>query len=80
MIPIPEIKAIARKGEVPESTVERDYVQNWLLFGLSKISLEMALKGETGIRKVYIEDYRFSDDLDFTLLEEYERETIQGEY
>lgn len=39
----------------------------------------MALKGGTGIRKVYIEDYRFSDDLDFTLLEEYERETIQGE-
>jgi predicted nucleotidyltransferase component of viral defense system len=31
-------------------------------------SMNMALKGGTGIRKVYIENYRFSDDLDFTLL------------
>ena len=79
MIPILEIKAIARKKRVPESTVERDYAQNWLLFGLSKTFLKMALKGGTGIRKVYIEDYRFSDDLDFTLLEEYDRETIRRE-
>ena len=79
MIPILEIKAIARKKGVPESTVERDYAQNWLLFGLSKTYLKMALKGGTGIRKVYIEDYRFSDDLDFTLLEEYDGKTIQGE-
>lgn len=78
MIPILEIKAIARKKGVPESTVERDYAQNWLLFGLSKTSLKMALKGGTGIRKVYIEDYRFSDDLDFTPLEEYDGKTIQG--
>jgi len=79
MIPVLEIKAVARKKGVPESTVERDYAQNWLLFGLSKTSLKMALKGGTGIRKVYIEDYRFSDDLDFTLLEEYDGKTIQGE-
>jgi len=78
MIPALEIKAVARKKGVPESTVERDYTQNWLLFGLSKTSFKMALKGGTGIRKVYIEDYRFSDDLDFTLLEGYEEETIQG--
>ncbi|MCD6208482.1 MAG: nucleotidyl transferase AbiEii/AbiGii toxin family protein [Methanosarcinales archaeon] len=31
--------------------------------------MNMALKGGTGIRKVYIENYRFSNDLDFTLLE-----------
>jgi predicted nucleotidyltransferase component of viral defense system len=30
----------------------------------------MALKGGTGLRKVYFKDYRFSDDLDFTLLED----------
>jgi predicted nucleotidyltransferase component of viral defense system len=79
MIPVFEIKAIARKRGVPESTVERDYAQNWLLFGLSKTSLKMALKGGTGIRKVYIGNYRFSDDLDFTLLEGYDSETIRRE-
>ena len=30
----------------------------------------MVLKGGTGIRKAYFPDYRFSDDLDFTLIEE----------
>jgi len=37
----------------------------------------MALKGGTGIRKVFIENYRFSDDLDFTLREPYEKEALQ---
>ena len=36
----------------------------------------MALKGGTGIRKVHLDGYRFSDDLDFTLLKEYDVGTI----
>ena len=69
MIPIREIKEVARLFGVPPSTIERDYAQNWLLSSFG--SLQMALKGGTGIRKVYIEHYRFSDDLSFfvTLLE-----------
>lgn len=75
MIPIVEIKEAARAFGVPPSTIERDYAQNWLLAHLS--TLPMALKGGTGIRKVFIENYRFSDDLDFTLLEPYEKEILQ---
>ncbi len=71
MIPAREIKEMARESGVPVSTIERDYAQNWLLAALG--SLPMALKGGTGIRKVYIEQYRFSDDLDFTFLEPFER-------
>lgn len=63
-----EIREKAREYGVPVSTIERDYVQNWLLTFLSPI--DMVLKGGTGIKKVYIGDYRFSDDLDFTLLSE----------
>jgi predicted nucleotidyltransferase component of viral defense system len=48
------------------------------LFGLSKTTLKMALKGGTGIRKVYIGNYRFSDDLDFTLLEGYDSDVINA--
>ena len=70
-----EIREFARKNGVPETTVERDYAQNWLLTSLSK--LNMALKGGTGIRKVYIENYRFSDDLDFTLLEDLEADRVK---
>ena len=75
MIPIVEIKETARAFGVLPSTIERDYAQNWLLTRLS--ALPMALKGGTGIRKVFIENYRFSDDLDFTLLEPYEKEALQ---
>lgn len=74
MIPSREIKEKARECGVPESTVERDYVQNWLLKYLSLPN--MVLKGGTGIRKVYIEDYRFSDDLDFTLVESTSRDFL----
>ena len=60
-----ELKEKARTCKVPISSIERDYAQSWLLAHLPK----MAFKGGTGIRKAYIDNYRFSDDLDFTLLE-----------
>jgi predicted nucleotidyltransferase component of viral defense system len=76
MIPDVEIKEQALEHGVPASTIERDYAQNWLLGSLGA-RFEMALKGGTGIRKVFIGDYRFSDDLDFTLLREYGLEDVR---
>ncbi len=52
MIPEREIKEKVRASGVPLSTIERDYAQNWLLKNLSTIN--MVLKGGTGIRKAYI--------------------------
>ena len=75
MIPAREIREKAREYGVPETTIERDYAQNWLLKYLSPMN--MALKGGTGIRKVYIENYRFSDDLDFTLFERMDKDTLE---
>lgn len=75
MIPALEIKERAREYGVPTSTIERDYCQNWLLSTLRPIN--MAFKGGTCIRKVFIENYRFSDDLDFTLLEPIDAGTLQ---
>jgi len=77
VIPSEEIKEQARRNGVPESTVERDYAQGWLLAHVST-HLNMALKGGTGIRKVYLGDYRFSDDLDFTLLDDYTPDDIES--
>jgi len=74
MIPSTEIRERAREYGVPETTVERDYAQNWLLKYLS--SINMVLKGGTGIRRIYIKNYRFSDDLDFTLLEMMNEDTL----
>lgn len=68
MITALEIRGKARELSLPETTIQRDYAQNWLLKHMDNVGA--VLKGGTGIRKAYIEDYRFSDDLDFTLLEE----------
>ncbi len=74
MIPRRELLAISREKGVRLTTVERDYAQNWLLKHLSLLNL--VLKGGTGIRKVYIEDYRFSDDLDFTMTESINKQKL----
>jgi len=76
MITKKEIREKARESGVPVSTIERDYAQNWLLKHLSQI--DMVLKGGTGVRKVYIGYYRFSDDLDFTLLEVAAKEELEA--
>ena len=61
---------LARKGgrRIPEAVLERDYCLSWLLAGLSKTPLTdiLAFKGGTAIKKCYVPDYRFSEDLDFT--------------
>lgn len=62
---------LAKKGErrIPESVLERDYCLSWFLVGLSESSLKNVLlfKGGTALKKCYFPDYRFSEDLDFTL-------------
>ncbi len=77
MIPIPELKEKAREFALPPSTIERDYAQNWLLKFLQTIP--MALKGGTGIRKVFLENYRFSDDLDFTMQTPFDESKLREE-
>jgi len=73
---------LARKGgrRVPEAVLERDYCLSWFLIGLSKTPLIdiLAFKGGTAIKKCYIPDYRFSEDLGFTLREAVSFEKIQA--
>jgi predicted nucleotidyltransferase component of viral defense system len=56
---------------IPESILERDYCIAWFLVGLSQTTLchKLIFKGGTALRRCYFADYRFSEDLDFTLLE-----------
>lgn len=72
---------LARKGgrRIPEAVLERDYCLSWFLAGLSKTSLTdlLVFKGGTAIKKCYIPDYRFSEDLDFTLREDVSFEKIE---
>jgi predicted nucleotidyltransferase component of viral defense system len=51
--------------------VEKDYVLGWVLWGIgedTELETRWAFKGGTCLKKCYIETYRFSEDLDFTVL------------
>lgn len=62
---------LARPGgrRIPEAVLERDYCLSWFLVGLSRSPLRERLlfKGGGALKKCYFPDYRFSEDLDFTL-------------
>ena len=68
-----EIQRIARGAGVRDQQIEKDYVLSWILNGIARhdqLSGIMAFKGGTVLKKFYFEDYRFSEDLDFTLLDD----------
>ena len=71
---------LARVGgrRIPEAVLERDYCLAWFLVGLSRSDLRerLAFKGGTALKRCYFGDYRFSEDLDFTLAEEWPLDPI----
>jgi len=69
MITKQEITSIANIAKLLPTTVEKDYVLSWVLYGLSKHAQlsEWLFKGGTCLKKCYFETYRFSEDLDFTV-------------
>jgi hypothetical protein len=74
---------LARHGgrRIPEAVLERDYCLAWFLVGLSGSPLRnrLAFKGGTALKRCYFGDYRFSEDLNFTLLDDAPFETIRSE-
>lgn len=70
--------AKAGSRRIPEAVLERDYCLAWFLVGLSRSALRdiLAFKGGTALKRCYFGDYRFSEDLDFTLVKEISLETI----
>ena len=74
---------LARAGgrRILEAVLERDYCLAWLLVGLSRSPLRnsLAFKGGTALKRCYFPEYRFSEDLDFTLIKATPLETILAE-
>lgn len=71
MIKPGEIQQKANAVGVRDQQIEKDYILSWILFGIANhehLSKTIVFKGGTVLKKVYFEDYRFSEDLDFTLL------------
>lgn len=66
-----DINDRVREWGLREEIVEKDYVIGWILWGIGNDRLlkrTWCFKGGTCIKKCYIETYRFSEDLDFTVM------------
>ena len=73
MIKLGEIQKKARAVGVRDQQIEKDYILSWILQGVAmhkELSNVIVFKGGTVLKKVYFEEYRFSEDLDFTLLKD----------
>lgn len=62
-----------RVGEwgLRDEIVEKDFVLGWVLWGIgsdSTLASHWIFRGGTCLKKCYIETFRFSEDLDFTVL------------
>src|ERR1700682_2271517 len=73
---------LAKEGgrRIPESALERDYCLAWFLCALAESDLKprLGFKGGTALKRCYFGDYRFSEDLDFTLIEPIRFDELAG--
>lgn len=83
MIGKQDILERAREWQLRPEVVEKDYVLGWLLAAIGAhedVATTWVLKGGTCVKKCFFETYRFSEDLDFSLLPEaeYSQEAIRS--
>lgn len=67
-----EVLQFAKKLGLQNSTIEKDYVLGWVLMSIqnnSKTKDSWIFKGGTCLKKCFFNEYRFSEDLDFTLID-----------
>jgi predicted nucleotidyltransferase component of viral defense system len=72
MISALDIRERATEWGMSPDVVEKDYVLGWLLAGIGAdpvLGGSFVFKGGTCLKKCHFETYRFSEDLDFTLLD-----------
>lgn len=73
MIPARELLDLRTEWSLDVGVIEKDYVLGWLLAGIAnhpQLSSTWLFKGGTCLRKCYYETYRFSEDLDFTVVDD----------
>jgi len=71
MITHQEIRNLVTEWGLREDVIEKDYVIGWVLWGIGSdpdLSIHWAFKGGTSLKKCYVETWRFSEDLDFTVV------------
>jgi len=64
------IETFRVQNPVNWSLLEQDYALSWMLYGIEnvpKLNKHLVFKGGTCLKKCYFGDYRFSQDLDFSV-------------
>lgn len=64
-----EIERIAEQKQVPKATIDKDWVLGHFIdaiFSIPECRQNLVFKGGTSLKKCWFNDYRFSEDLDFT--------------
>jgi predicted nucleotidyltransferase component of viral defense system len=77
MIKSTEIARKANAEGIRQQQIEKDYIISWILWGIynnDQLNDALIFKGGTCIKKIYIEEFRYSEDMDFTLNPENEKE------
>ena len=71
MLNIKELKKLAVKEGIPLAIVEKDLALSVALKAIAQQALakHVVFKGGTAIKKVYFKEARFSEDIDFTVLD-----------
>jgi len=70
MIKPGEIDRNAIEKKVRAKQIEKDYVISWILWGFARnefLNTNLVFKGGTCLKKMHFNDYRYSEDMDFTL-------------
>ncbi|MGO8956484.1 MAG: nucleotidyl transferase AbiEii/AbiGii toxin family protein [Streptosporangiaceae bacterium] len=71
MISKRELEQLRGEWTLDIGVIEKDYVLGWLLAGIGRhpaLADTWVFKGGTCLRKCYYETFRFSEDLDFTVM------------
>jgi len=71
MITKQEINNLVSEWGLRDDIIEKDYVIGWILWGIGSdpdLSTHWTFKGGTSLKKCYIETWRFSEDLDFSII------------
>jgi predicted nucleotidyltransferase component of viral defense system len=66
-----ELERLGAQWSVRLDVIEKDYALGWLLAGIAQhpeLSKTWVFKGGTCLRECYYETFRFSEDLDFTIV------------
>ena len=67
-----DINERVREWGLREDIIEKDHALGWLLWGIGtepQLANKWIFKGGTCLKKCYMETYRFSEDLDFSIID-----------